>query len=155
MASQHYRNTGTLWSQNCPHQKNNFLSKRSEWMAGWTYKVSNFDTRDHNPQILSCLSPTLNSDIFKPWPQSLTVRKTLTLNHCSNKDTNDVTSGIDHLHSPLSGMFSVSRHQSESTPSSPSPPLSPCGSPMTRHNSATNAQQAQQQAGRHHSDAIS
>lgn len=35
------------------------------------------------------------------------------------------------LHSPLSGMSSVSRHRSESTPSSPSPRRSPCGSPVT------------------------
>lgn len=35
------------------------------------------------------------------------------------------------LHSPLSGMFSASRRRSESTPSSPSPLRSPCGSPVT------------------------
>lgn len=52
------------------------------------------------------------------------------------------------LHSPLSRMSSASRHRSESTPSLPSPPLSPCGSPITRQ-----TRQVEQQAARHYSDA--
>lgn len=44
----------------------------------------------------------------------------------------DATPGLVSLHSPLSGMSSASHHRSESAPSLPWPPLSPCGSPITR-----------------------